>query len=262
MSNGNPKPKRARPHDTKNKSPRDELNVRQATYIKNVMEGKSKYQSALLAGYPKSMAKIASDTIEGDNVRAAFTELMRKKIPLEKIADTMAGGMDATKVIYSTLDGRITDMRDLPDHTERRKHAQLAAEMSSAWVPKAEIETTKKMDAETVKRLLDLTARLDIASLPPEKQAELRKSHVTLTIEATPVSRETCSTPRRAATKNKARSAAALGRVLCKVGCEALHASRQQVEPVERRIFESFSQKDLELLRKLLLRFIAALGAE
>jgi DNA-binding MarR family transcriptional regulator len=44
------------------------------------------------------------------------------------------------------------------------------------------------------------------------------------------------------------------------VGREALHTARERVEPVERRILENFSHKELELLRKFLLRFIEALG--
>jgi len=46
------------------------------------------------------------------------------------------------------------------------------------------------------------------------------------------------------------------------VGREALHLARERVEPVERRIAEAFSHKDLEDLGALLTRFIEALDAE
>jgi DNA-binding MarR family transcriptional regulator len=46
------------------------------------------------------------------------------------------------------------------------------------------------------------------------------------------------------------------------VGQEALHAARQQVEPVERRVLSAFSAEDIETLRVLLSRFIQAIDGE
>jgi DNA-binding MarR family transcriptional regulator len=46
------------------------------------------------------------------------------------------------------------------------------------------------------------------------------------------------------------------------VGREALHAARERVAPVERRVIDAFSAKDLEALRALLSRFIHAVNAE
>lgn len=42
------------------------------------------------------------------------------------------------------------------------------------------------------------------------------------------------------------------------VGCEALQAARKQVDPMERRVFDVFSAKELVLFRELLSRFIDA----
>jgi DNA-binding MarR family transcriptional regulator len=42
------------------------------------------------------------------------------------------------------------------------------------------------------------------------------------------------------------------------VGREALHAARQRVEPIERRVFAVFSPKDMAAFRELLSRFIEA----
>ena len=46
------------------------------------------------------------------------------------------------------------------------------------------------------------------------------------------------------------------------VGREALHTARAQVGPVERRVFDSFSAKELATLSVLLSRFIQAVDAE
>lgn len=46
------------------------------------------------------------------------------------------------------------------------------------------------------------------------------------------------------------------------VGREALHAARTRVGPVERRVFDEFSAKELATLSVLLSRFIQAVDAE
>jgi DNA-binding MarR family transcriptional regulator len=46
------------------------------------------------------------------------------------------------------------------------------------------------------------------------------------------------------------------------VGSEALHAARQRVEPMERRVFGAFSPKELPAFRAFLSRFTAAFEQE
>jgi DNA-binding MarR family transcriptional regulator len=59
-----------------------------------------------------------------------------------------------------------------------------------------------------------------------------------------------------------ARHANVLELRITEVGREALHAARAQIDPVERRILDAFSVKDLATFRSLLSRFIDAAGAE
>ena len=47
---------------------------------------------------------------------------------------------------------------------------------------------------------------------------------------------------------------------MTETGCEALHAGRERVEPIERRVFGAFSPKDLGSFREFLSRFIEAFG--
>ena len=46
------------------------------------------------------------------------------------------------------------------------------------------------------------------------------------------------------------------------VGREALHAARGKVEPVERRVIEALSTKELSTLSELLSRFVEAIGPD
>jgi DNA-binding MarR family transcriptional regulator len=47
---------------------------------------------------------------------------------------------------------------------------------------------------------------------------------------------------------------------MTETGREALHAGRERVEPIERRVFGAFSPKDLGAFREFLSRFIEAFG--
>ena len=49
---------------------------------------------------------------------------------------------------------------------------------------------------------------------------------------------------------------------MTETGCEALHAGRERVEPIERRVFGAFSPKDLGSFREFLSRFIEAFEGE
>ena len=46
------------------------------------------------------------------------------------------------------------------------------------------------------------------------------------------------------------------------VGREALYQARERVDPIEQRVFDAFSSKDLAAFRGLLARFIEAFEKE
>jgi len=46
------------------------------------------------------------------------------------------------------------------------------------------------------------------------------------------------------------------------VGREALHAARERVDPIERRVFSVFPAKELDVFREFLTRFIEAFEKE
>jgi hypothetical protein len=60
------------------------------------------------------------------------------------------------------------------------KHAQLAADMAGAWTPKNEVQVQQTLSAEETRILINFSAKINLADLPSEQLAELRKSHVPL----------------------------------------------------------------------------------
>jgi hypothetical protein len=126
--------------------------------------------------------------IETGDYRFAFQELMRQKIPMNKIAKTIRQGMSAVDTKFAAQDGKFTDHRDVINWPERRKAAQLAAEMSGAFVPKSELNVNQQVDEGTLRRMADIADRLTLANIPPDKLRELEASHVPLTIDADGIS--------------------------------------------------------------------------
>jgi len=107
--------------------PLENLSPRKRAYIQGRIEGKSKRQAALEAGFSESMANHATDKIETRDVREAFTRLVRKMVPSEQIAKTIAEGMAATETKFFAHEGVVQDKREVIDWSERRQYAELAA---------------------------------------------------------------------------------------------------------------------------------------
>jgi len=107
--------------------PLENLSPRKRAYIQGRIEGKSKRQAALDAGFSESMANHATDKIETRDVREAFTRLVREMVPAEQIAKTIAEGMAATETKFFAHEGIVQDHREVPAWSERRQYAELAA---------------------------------------------------------------------------------------------------------------------------------------
>jgi hypothetical protein len=140
-----------------------ELPPKKQKYIAARAEGKSKRQAALSAGYSEHMANSAVLNIETPDVRKAFAEIMRRKVPAEKIAQRVAEGLDAIETKFFQQDGKVTDQRDVISWSERRQYASLAAEYGGYFSPQVEISgvvlhvlspSEKREAAAAVQRLL------------------------------------------------------------------------------------------------------------
>ena len=176
-----------RPPGSKNKEKTDLLQPlpeKKRKYTLNRAKGMSKREAALKAGYSISMADHASDKIETPDVRAAFQQLLLRKIPLSKAVRRIREGMDAVSTQFFAKDGVVKDQRDVIDWKERRQYTGMYAEMSGAFTPKMEMQHSQSIDEGTLRRMLDIAEKLNLANIPAGTMTELQSSHVPLTIDA------------------------------------------------------------------------------
>lgn len=123
---GEEKPKQKR--KTRKKAPT--ITPRQAKYIANRLEGKSKKRSAIEAGYPEYMAHCAATKVETPAVREAMTAaLERRGLTTDFLAMRIAEGVDAKKTVYATFEGEISDMKDFIDFEQRGRYIDRALEL-------------------------------------------------------------------------------------------------------------------------------------
>lgn len=71
------KAKIGRPPGSKRKTPLDDLNIRQTSYVKNKLQGKSDYQAARRAGYSDATAINCARNIEGPAGRRALMPIAK-----------------------------------------------------------------------------------------------------------------------------------------------------------------------------------------
>jgi len=77
----------------------EKLEPRKAAYVRGGMDGKSKKQAALDAGYSGTMAEHAADKIETRDVQEVFARVIREIIPPEFIAKGIAEGTHREAVL-------------------------------------------------------------------------------------------------------------------------------------------------------------------
>jgi len=111
------------------------LPPRKAAYVRGRLDGKSKKEAALDAGFSETMAEHAADKIETSDVREAFALLIREMIPPEQIAKAIVEGMTATETKFFSHEGVVQDQRQVPAWSERRQYAELAAEYGGYHKP-------------------------------------------------------------------------------------------------------------------------------
>jgi hypothetical protein len=120
--------------------PMENLPPKKRAYIEGRLGGASRRQAALGAGYSESMANNPTQKIETADVREAFATLIRETIPAEKIAKTIAAGIEANETKFFSHEGKVEDQRDVIAWSERRQYAALAAEYGGYHKPAAKDE--------------------------------------------------------------------------------------------------------------------------
>jgi hypothetical protein len=148
------------------------MTPKQRAYIKHRAKNPdlTKKEAAILAGYAPSTA-LRTNMIESEDVKKRFAEIIRSKIPADKIAARVAEGLDAMETKFFASEGIVLDSREVVSWSERRAYAQLAAEYGGYFTPQVEMTGSvvhiltpaeKKEAAETVKRLLEYENAIDV----------------------------------------------------------------------------------------------------
>lgn len=97
-------------------------------YVEARLEGKSKRQAVVAAGYAPGSATAGKKLEAQPDVRAAFSALVRETVPADEIAETLKAGLKATDTKFFAEKGVIQE-REVIDWSERRQYAELAAEL-------------------------------------------------------------------------------------------------------------------------------------
>ena len=138
----------------------DGLNRRQRMYVSGIAAGKTKKQAAIAAGYSAAMAKNAAAIIERAGVKKAFEEIIQQTIPLEKIIELLAEGLNATETRCFVHEGEVIYSRPMVNFTERRHYVELAVRYGGYYVDRQEIELADQDDQLPLERLLEKTKEL------------------------------------------------------------------------------------------------------
>ena len=163
-------------------NPLSKLPVKKQRYaiaLANSKGMKTKKECLLEAGYAESTSN-KPNLVETDDFKLAFQQLLRKKIPLTKVVRRIREGMDAVDTQFFQKNGVVTDSRDVINWAERRQYTNMYAQMSGAWTPKAEIDHTQKVDEGTLRRMMDISDKLNLTAIPAEQLRQLEQSHVTI----------------------------------------------------------------------------------
>lgn len=98
----------------------DRLNQRQRMYVSGIAAGRTKKEAAIAAGCSESSANNAAAIIERAAVKKAFQGLIQQTIPVKKIIERLAEGLNAMETKCFVHEGGLIYGRPLVNFTERR----------------------------------------------------------------------------------------------------------------------------------------------
>jgi len=116
-------------------------------YVEARLEGKSKRQAVIAAGYAPGSATAGKKLEAQPDVRAAFAALVRQAVPAEQIAKTIAEGVAAKETKFFAEKGIVQDQRDViawsagTTREAARKSAEAGASSSSCPIPTPNLKT-------------------------------------------------------------------------------------------------------------------------
>lgn len=117
-----------------------ELTEKQARFLSNIEKGKSSRQAALAAGYCESTASKAGQKIV-PLLRVQFERALKKRSGIvEKLAQRIDEGLDATETMYFPFKGQVIDERTRIDHMTRYRYCDLATTLIGAQISRQQHE--------------------------------------------------------------------------------------------------------------------------
>ena len=128
--------------------------------MNGIAAGKTKKEAAVAAGYSAATAKNAAAIIERARVKKAFEGIIQQAVPIEKILERLAEGLDATETKVFMHEGGVIYSRPLVNFTERRHYVELAARYGGYYVNRQEVEFADQDDPLPLERLLKKTKEL------------------------------------------------------------------------------------------------------
>jgi phage terminase small subunit len=100
-------------------------------YVEGMMDGKTKKQAALDAGFTHNQAVSASRTIEGPITQQLLYKILTNAgVSLERLAQKLSEGLEATRpLLVSEGQGKAPELKLLADFETRLKYIQHACKM-------------------------------------------------------------------------------------------------------------------------------------
>lgn len=122
----------------KKKEPK--LTVKQKKLLKGVMEGKSRKQAAISAGYsPASAHSTATLTLNNSKVKTAFQNMLDKAgLTDDALAKKFQELVTAKETKFFQKDGVVVETRDVEAIETQRKTAEFVAKLKGHLVEKVE----------------------------------------------------------------------------------------------------------------------------
>lgn len=128
-----------------------QLTNKQRKLVKYVLQGKSKAQAAISAGYSVlSSREIAQQTLALPHVQETMASIMVKAgLTDEAIADKINQLCKAKKTLYFADKGLVTDEREVEDHAIQRSSIELAAKIKGHLIDRS-INLNVNVDATPI----------------------------------------------------------------------------------------------------------------
>jgi hypothetical protein len=111
--------------------------VKPRLFMRGVLQGKTRYQAAIDAGYGETTAAEQCNIMR--SVATQFSRALDRELPIEEMAHRIVQGCDATIPPFCTPRGELIDPQGFPDWNARHKYLHLAAQIMGLLTRRVEL---------------------------------------------------------------------------------------------------------------------------